>query len=185
MDGTPRDRFPQRARAAMSTAERDAHDDIVGARGMLPAPASLMLHAPDAARAYDAWSRALWVGVLPACVGELVFLYLARVHRCRYQWINHAGKARKAGIPEPLVDALGRGDPPPAGTAAELCEAWRFVDELHTRHGVSDGAFNAITARFGVRGAAELAAFCGLATSVALLLNVRQPPDPETGSAPF
>lgn len=185
MDTTPRDRFPPRARDAMSSAELDALDEIVGARGMLPGPASLMLHAPDAARAYDAWSRALWVGALPAHVGELVFLYLARVHRCRYQWINHAGKARKAGITDPLIDALGRDDTPPAGTAGELLETWRFVDELHTRHAVSDGTFNAITARFGVRGAAELAAFCGLAASVALLLNVRQPPLPEAGSAPF
>lgn len=186
MDATTRsDRFPPRAREAMSSAERDAHDEIVGTRGMLPGPASLMLHAPDAARAYDAWSRALWVGALPANVGELVFLYLARVHRCRYQWINHAGKARKAGIDEDLIGALGRGDAPSEGMAPDLLEAWNFVNELHTRHAVSDETFNAIAVRFGTRGAAELAAFCGLAASVALILNVRQAPLPETGSAPF
>ncbi len=185
MTAPPTDRFPPRPPAALSPAEAQAHDEIVGTRGMLPGPASLLLHAPDAARAYDAWSRSLWQGVLPASVGEVVFLYMARAHRCRYQWINHANKAAAAGVPADLIATLGLGLPPPGGTPAELREAWQFADALHMRHDVDDAGFAAIVARFGTRGAAELAAFCALAASVALLLNVRRPPLPGQGVAPF
>ena len=122
-------------------------------------------------------------GALPSIVLEAVFLMKARRHRCRYLWINHVGKARKAGLDDDTVMALGKGLIPE--TPAAVRAAARFEQSLAEEHRVPQPVYDDVEAELGSRGLVDLMVFCGFASSVAMLLNVRQPKPPTGAEAPF
>ena len=179
----PFDRFPPPDKQDLDAAQRRAYDLIEQRRGRLPAPYTALLGSPAIAEAFDQLSGALQQGALPSIVLEAVFLMKARRHRCRYLWINHVGKARKAGLDDDTVTALGKGLIPE--TPAAVRAAARFEQSLAEEHRVPQPVYDDVEAELGSRGLVDLMVFCGFASSVAMLLNVRQPKPPMGAEAPF
>ncbi|RYI12128.1 MAG: hypothetical protein EON48_13260 [Acetobacteraceae bacterium] len=177
------DRFPAPDKRDLDAAQRQAYDLIEQRRGRLPAPYTALLGSPAIAEAFDQLSGALQQGTLPPIVLEAVFLMKARRHRCRYLWINHVGKARSAGLHDDTVAALGQGLIPDAPAAVRA--AARFEQSLAEAHGVPQPLYDAVAAELGPRGPVDLTAFCGFASLVASILNVRQPEIPAGAEAPF
>ncbi|MDH6164875.1 putative Fe-S center protein [Variovorax boronicumulans] len=77
-----------------------------------------------------------------------------------------------------MVETIAAGKIPEDGGSVEA--AGRFFLTLTEHHCVADDMFEQVQRHFGERGMAELVAFCGLAGSVALLLNVQLPHAPAT-----
>lgn len=177
------DRFPAPDMQALDAAQRQVCDLIERRWGRLPAPYTALLGSPAVAEAFDQLSGALQQGTLPPGVLEAVFLMKARRHRCRYLWINHVDKARHAGLDDDAVDALGRGSIPEGPAAVRV--AARFERSLAEEHGVPQALYDDVAAELGPRGLVDLTVFCGFASSVALILNVRQPAAPAGVEAPF
>jgi 4-carboxymuconolactone decarboxylase len=177
------ERFPPIDKATLPGDQRAAYDLIVGRRGALPAPYATLLASPEAADLFEQYSSRLWHGVLPNALLEAVFLATAQRCGCRYQWMNHVKKAAEAGLDSDAIAAIGRGELPTA--PEDVAQGLRFAEMLHRDHAVSQPVFDAVAARFGQRGVVELTAFCGFATSVAMLLNVRQITLPAGEPAPF
>lgn len=170
------DRFPPRDKAALSAGQQALIADIEARRGKMPAPYEALAGSPEVAALFEALSSRLWKGVLPAHVLEAVFLMTARHHRCVYQWQTHRVKALDAGLELEVIRAIGS-DSGLDGIAMrhkEVADIYTFLRALYGRHAVSDQEFKALAAHFDEAALSELLAFCGLATSVAMLLNVRQ-----------
>lgn len=72
-----------------------------------------------------------------------------------------------------MIEAIAAGKIPEDGGSVEA--ASRFFLALTERHNVADDVFEQVHSHFGENGMAELVAFCGLAGTVALLLNVQLP----------
>ncbi len=170
------DRFPPRDMASLSAGQQALYADIEARRGKMPAPYEALAGSPEVAALFEGLSSRLWKGALPAHVLEAVFLITARHHRCVYQWQTHRVKALESGIDLDVIKAIGS-DSDLEGIAMrhrEVADIYIFLRALYGRHTVSDQDFKTLAAHFDEAGLSELLAFCGLATSVAMLLNVRQ-----------
>ncbi|MDR6890780.1 MULTISPECIES: carboxymuconolactone decarboxylase family protein [Variovorax] len=169
-------RFPAAAKLLRSAEQQAAYELIERRRGRVPAPYLPLLGSPRIADLLEQLSTELWTGTLPQRVLEAVFLMTAHRHQCRHQWEAHATKALSAGLSLEMVEAIAAGKIPEDGGSVEA--AGRFFLALTERHSVADEVFEQVQRHFGVRGVAELIAFCGLAGTVALLLNVQMPHAP-------
>lgn len=170
------DRFPPRDKASLSASQQALFSDIEARRGKMPAPYEALAGSPEVAALFESLSSRLWKGRLPAHVLEAVFLITARHHRCLYQWETHRVKALEAGLELDIIRAIGcdRALDGIPMRHKEVADIYSFLRALYGRHAVSDQEFKTLAAHFDEAGLSELLAFCGLATSVALLLNVRQ-----------
>ena len=177
------DRFPPADKAVLPAGQWPAYERIERRRGRIPAPFVPLLASPDVAEAFDGLSEILQHGSLPAVVREAVFLRTARSHRCAYLWMNHLGKAAQAGLDAKAQAALASGEIPSAPTT--VVAVARFVAELRDEHRVTQPVYDDVVLALGVCGVVELTAFCGFATSIAMLLNMRQPALPPGPPAPF
>lgn len=166
-------RFPATAETLRSAEQRAAYDLIERRRGRVPAPYLPLLGSPRIADLLEQLSTELWTGALPQRVLEAVFLMTAHKQQCRHQWETHAAKALSAGLSLEMVEAIAAGKIPEDGGPMEA--AGRFFLALTERHNVADDVFEQVQRHFGEQGVAELIAFCGLAGTVALLLNVQVP----------
>lgn len=170
------DRFPPRDKARLNASQQALFADIEARRGKMPAPYEALAGSPEVATLFERLSTRLWKGVLPAHVLEAVFLITARHYRCIYQWQTHRLKALEAGIEIEAIRAIGS-DSGLDGLPMhhrEVADIYKFLRALYGRHAVSDQEFKTLAGHFDEAGLSELLAFCGLATSVAMLLNVRQ-----------
>lgn len=161
-------------REALPAAQRAAWDVIAGRRGTVPAPFLPLLASPHVANLFEQFSSALWNGKLDRATLELVFLVTARAWNCEYQWRTHETKALAAGVPLELVEAIRlRSELPTDAVDKRLLDIARFARFLQERALVPDDLFEGVRQQLGDAGFSELVAFCALAGSVALLLNVR------------
>ena len=97
-------------------------------------------------------------------------LVTARELDCQHIWNAHAASARKAGVPNQLVDAVRDRKELPA-LAADEAAVVHFGREFFRTHKVSRGAFQAALEQFGRQGVVELALVMGNYSLLALLIN--------------
>ncbi|MGJ7490515.1 carboxymuconolactone decarboxylase family protein [Variovorax sp. ZT4R33] len=168
-------RFPATRDALHTNDQRAAYDMIQQRRGRVPAPYLPLLGSPHVADLLERLSTQLWTGALPARVLEAIFLMTAHRHHCDHQWDTHREKALDAGLTTELIGAIAQGQIPQDGGAVEA--AGRFYTTLLESHRVSDEILHGLRHHFGQRGTAELIAFCGVANTVAMLLNVQRRSD--------
>jgi 4-carboxymuconolactone decarboxylase len=97
----------------------------VDAEGRLTGPFNAMLHAPAVGGPLQRLGAALrYESALPGDVREAVTCLVAGVHDSAYEWYAHARLARRAGVDEATLEALGRGQlPSAAGPELRLAHA--------------------------------------------------------------
>ncbi|WP_420224078.1 carboxymuconolactone decarboxylase family protein [Pigmentiphaga litoralis] len=181
---TSTDRYPDLDETLPAPAKA-CRAGILTRKGTVAAPYGLLVHSPDVANAFDALSTALWQGDLPRRVTEGLFLWNARRHQCRYQWVRHVDKAVEAGLVIDVLDALKSGVEPPRDADLAFHAAWQLAETLAQSGPVDDTVFGGLKQVFSDRAIAELTAFCGFASIVSNTLRVRQPPVPSSERAPF
>jgi 4-carboxymuconolactone decarboxylase len=166
-------RLPAASRESVPETQRDAFDEMVKGLGSVPryGPGSVMIHVPNAHR----WATGLNhylrdESSLPKKVQELAMLVTARELDCQHIWNAHAASARKAGVPNQLVDALRDRKELPA-LAADEAAVVHFGREFFRTHRVSRGAFQAALEQFGRQGVVELGLTLGNYSLLALMIN--------------
>ena len=166
-------RLPAATRESVPEAQRDVFDEMVKGLGSVPryGPGSVMIHVPKAHR----WATGLNhylrdESSLPKKVQELAMLVTARELDCQHIWNAHAASARKAGVPNALVDALRDRRELPA-LAADEAAVVHFGREFFRTHKVSRGAFQAALEQFGRQGVVELGLTLGNYSLLALMIN--------------
>jgi 4-carboxymuconolactone decarboxylase len=84
--------------------------------------------------------------------------------------VAHAVLARKAGVREEVITAI-RERTAPAGLTPAEAQIFGFAAALLRHHRVTDEAFAALQARFGLEGLVDLTAVVGYYAMIACALN--------------
>ena len=166
-------RLPAATRESVPETQRDIFDEMVKGLGSVPryGPGSVMIHVPKAHR----WATGLNhylrdESSLPKKIQELAMLVTARELDCQHIWNAHAASARKAGVPNAVVDALRDRKELPAQAPDEAAVV-HFGREFFRTHRVSRGAFQAALEQFGRQGVVELGLTLGNYSLLALMIN--------------
>lgn len=148
-----------------------AYEAILERRGNFPLPYRVMLASPDVALQVDALSARLWTGHLPEAILEAVFLVVARRFQCAHQWERHKVKAIAAGVSSQCIEAIAAGLKPPG--PPKLAIACDVAKRLLTGRRVTSQVWKQVAGELGEQEMADLCAFLGLASIVAMSINLQ------------
>ena len=175
-------RMPEVNREAVPEELREAFDALVAdSGGSVPVgPGAVAALSPEMAlRRRPLSNYVRWELTLPQRAQELAILVAARAMNCAYVWNAHAELARKAGASPALVDAIRDRAPLPPMSAEEDA-AVSFATELLADRRVSERAYEAALAQFGLRQTVDLIALVGQYVTNACFLNAFEVPLPES-----
>jgi 4-carboxymuconolactone decarboxylase len=177
------ERLPIPARASMSEEQRRAADIIIaGPRKAIFGPFVPLLQRPTLMETIGKTGEMLrFHACLSESAREFAICVVARETSNQFEWQMHAPLAIKAGVAQAAIDALHAGRRP-RGLTAELETTVDFVNELMSRHGVSEATFAETVHHFGEPGTVELAALVGYFAMVCWVMNVARTPGPESSA---
>ena len=165
-------RFIPLARETLAPDQRSVYDAIVaGPRGMVPAPFHIFLQsAPLADRVQQLGSLLRFGTGLTPRLSELAILVTAVHWGAHYEWSVHAPEARKAGLSEAVVAAIGAGESPQLEGDEAL--VYQFASTFYAKRDVPDELFAAAVTRFGQKTTVELASILGYYSMLAIVMNL-------------
>jgi 4-carboxymuconolactone decarboxylase len=161
-------------------------DDIVGTRGDrlvneqggLVGPFNAFVHAPGAGRHLSSLGATLRFRTgIERRLSELAIVTVGAAWKAEFEWWAHAGMARRYGVPEPVIEAIGRGDDPPFEADDERV-VYAIASELTGTGRLAQDSYDAARALLGDQGLVELVALCGYYTLVSFVLNAFDVPLP-------
>jgi 4-carboxymuconolactone decarboxylase len=174
------DRFTPFARSDLDARQHEVFDDIAsGPRGTVPWIFHLYLNSPElASRVQQLGAFCRYGTSLPPRLSELAILIVAHHWEAEYEWSIHTGEARKAGISDEIIDAIGAGRRPVFNDPdAEL--VYDFSTEFFRLNDVPDALFASGVERFGRAATVELAGVLGYYSMLAIAIRIfRLQPEP-------
>lgn len=152
--------------------------ELVSAEGGLVGPFNAFVRAPRTGRHLSALGGQLRFRTsLDRRLSELAIITVGARWQAEFEWWAHAAMAREHGVPDAVVDAIGRGDEPPF-TAADEQAIYGTVRELVTSGRLSQPSYDAAQRLLGDEGMVELVSLCGYYTLISYLLNAFDVPLP-------
>lgn len=131
----------------------------------------LMAHAEPLFRPLLALGTAILAQEeLPPRMRELAILRVARLAAAEYEWVQHVPMARAAGVGEPQVEALRRGEIDPVCFDPVERLVLRFVTEVVRDGGAAAPTLAALAQHFAPRAIVELVLTVGFYTMLAQLM---------------
>ncbi|HLF79538.1 MAG TPA: carboxymuconolactone decarboxylase family protein [Dehalococcoidia bacterium] len=172
-------------RNALPEAHREVHDYLTKTRGAVRLPFSALLHSPDVTqRIAHVGTYVRFESVLPDKTRELAILTAARERDVAFEWAGHCRLARELGISEETIDTIAYRKPLDKLSPEEALPI-RFAREIINDHKVSDATWQAVHAKFGDRGAIDLAAAVGYYAMLGCILNTLElKPAPDAPQLP-
>jgi 4-carboxymuconolactone decarboxylase len=185
-EANPTGRLPALTADDLTPEQKRVHDLIAdGPRGRVPAPFWAWLRSPNLAEPAQALgAQCRYRTSLPPRLSELAILVTAYAWRAPYEWAAHAEEARKAGLGEAVIAAIGRGETP-AGLAEDEAAVHAFAREAQDTRRVSDKTYSHALAKLGERGVVDLTMILGYYCLISLTLNVFRVPAREGATVPF
>ena len=147
---------------------------------------------------FDAWLRTPALGsllervggglraltVMPPAAREVSILVVAAAWRAPFEWFAHANMASAAGVPDAVIDAIGRQRIPEIDDAA-MQAAHDVARELVHDRGITDGTYQRALDALGERGLVELVCNIGYYQMISGMLESFLPPlHPEIDGPP-
>ena len=166
-------RVPAVNRNNIPESQRPAFDQLVEERGEVPSggPGSVLLNAPEVAQRVLGLAQFLRTDTsLEPRIRELGMLVAARENDCQFVWNAHAPLARRAGLRDEIVDALRDKRNLPRLEPDEAAVINYGREFFRTRQ-VSQNAFDAALAQFGVLGLTELTNLMGCYAMLSFNVN--------------
>ena len=117
-------------------------------------------------------------------VNEFAILIIGRQWRSQVEWFAHAPLAIKAGLSPDIVAEL-KLNKRPSNMPPEEAAVYDFVNELTTKHEVSDETFNRAKQLLGEQQAVDLTAVAGTYVTVAMILAMGEESVPLGKELPF
>lgn len=116
-------------------------DSIVGSRGAalvndqgaLTGPFNAFVQAPEVGRHLTSLGHVLrFETSIERRLSEVAIITVGARWKAEFEWWAHARMAREHGVPDAVVDAIGRGDEPPfaAGDERDIYAAARQLSEM-------------------------------------------------------
>ena len=181
-------RLPYLSRDELGTEGQHVWDLIVGTRGGqlinpdggLAGPFNAFVHAPDVGQQLTSLGALLRFGTsIERRLSEVAIITVGAGWKAEFEWWAHARMARSHGVPDAVVDAIGRGEEP-SFPADDERAVYSVARELTQTGRVSQDAYDAAQRLLGDAGVVELVSLCGYYTLISFLLNafaVPLPPD--------
>jgi 4-carboxymuconolactone decarboxylase len=172
-------RVPPLREDDLSPEQRRLFDEIGGARGgTVAGPFAIWLRTPEIADSANRLGNAVRLhGRLDRRLFELMVLITARHWTAQYEWSVHEPAARKAGLAEPIIDAL-RHRRQPDFTAADERVVYDTITELYETGTLTQPTYDRALAEFGLETLIELISGAGFYTVAAMTINAFQYPPP-------
>jgi len=144
---------------------------VVGESGVLTGPFNAMVHAPDVGRNIASLGAVLRFGTsMDRRLTEVAILTVASRWKAEFEWWAHARLACETGVPQAVVEAIGRGEEPPFESDDERI-VYAAARELTTTGKVSQEHYDAAAALLGESSIVELISLCGYYSLISFLLN--------------
>ena len=163
----------------LDEAQRRIFDDIAQPRaGAVPAPFHIYLESPELCelvQSLGAFCR--YRTGLPPRLSEIAILTTAAFWEAEYEFGVHAKEARKVGVTDAEIAAIGRGDRPDF-TDQDAALVYDLAATFYRERDVPDVLFETATARFGRRTVVELTGLLGYYSMLAIALRMFRVPPP-------
>jgi 4-carboxymuconolactone decarboxylase len=144
---------------------------VVSETGVLTGPFNAFVHAPDVGRNVAALGAVLRFGTsMDRRLTEVAILTVASRWKAEFEWWAHARLAREVGVPDAVVEAIGRGDEPPFAADDERI-VHTVAGELTRTGQVSKEHYDAAVGLLGESSMVELISLCGYYSLISFLLN--------------
>lgn len=176
VEAPPRDSLPKPAADLLALA--------VGPDGEPLGTIEVLGHCPPLLGPFLGWAAALALeGTLSHRDHEI--LALRASYRCRsaFEWAEHAGYARQAGLTDEEITGLGLPAPSDGWNDAESALI-RAADGLIDSHEIDDGTWSALSGHYGPAALVELVYVIGQYTMLSMVANGLGIP-PTTESEPL
>jgi 4-carboxymuconolactone decarboxylase len=183
-------RLPYLSRDQLGAEGQQVWDLIVDTRGSqlvnsdggLAGPFNAFVHAPDVGKHLTSLGAVLRFGTsIERRLSEVAIITVGARWKAEFEWWAHARMARNHGVPDAVVDAIGRGEEP--SFAADDERAVYAVARQLTQTGrVSRDTYDAAQLILGDAGVVELVSLCGYYTLISFLLNAFAVPLPPGAS---
>lgn len=158
----------------MTPEQRGAVEEFKALRGVEPfGPFVDLLVSPELMNRVSALGEYLrYRSALPPRLSELAILVTAAHWQQQVEWDIHAPIALKAGIQQPVIDAIWKEQPPP-GLQADAQALYELCIELHKHRKLSRACRDRAEAALGQPAVVDAIAICGYYALLAMVLNSR------------
>lgn len=151
---------------------------MVNEQGGLIGPFNAFVQAPGAGKHLTALGATLrFETSIERRLTEVAIITVGARWKAEFEWWAHARAARKYGVPDAVVDAIGRGEDP-AFEAEDERTVYAVARQLAETGRVDQDAYDAVQQLLGDAGVVELVSLCGYYTLVSFLLNAFAVPLP-------
>jgi 4-carboxymuconolactone decarboxylase len=162
----------------LTDAHKAALDAVVGGRGRIPTPYKIWLHSPVLMQRLERLGTFLVKeSSLTPREQEIAILTVAKHWHGTYVFTAHSRAARKAGINDEIVAAIGAGETPPLVEARERA-VYAIARSAESPTSASDSVFDSAIEALGHNGLSELLVFLGYYSSVAIAMKLFKVPVP-------
>jgi 4-carboxymuconolactone decarboxylase len=152
--------------------------DLVNAEGGLVGPFNAFVHAPGVGQRLTALGQVVrFETSIERRLSEVAIITVGARWKAEFEWWAHARMARRHGVPDQVVDAIGRGADPPF-TADDERTVYQVARQLTGTGQVDSATYAAARGLLGDAGLVELVSLCGYYTLVSFLLNAFTVPLP-------
>jgi 4-carboxymuconolactone decarboxylase len=174
----PYDGLDARGREVWDGVAGSRGGELVNSDGGLIGPFNAFVHAPGVGKHLSALGGQLRFRTsIERRLRELAIITVGARWKAEFEWWAHARMARKHGLSDAVVDAIGRGDDPPF-TADDERVIYAVVRELTSTGQLAQERYDAAHRLLGDAGMVELVSLCGYYTLVSYLLNAFDVPLP-------
>ena len=166
-----------------SAEQKKILDDVLRGRGRVTIPFKIWLHSPPLATRIEALGTYLVTqsSLKPREV-ELATLAVARHWRANYVFAAHVRLGRQAGLPDSVMEAIGKDATPELPDPRERA-IYDIAKAFDRRVVASDEVFDRAVKALGRNGLAELLVLLGYYSAVGMAMKLHQVP-PIDGSEP-
>jgi len=170
----------------LSPGARALYDQLVAKRGHIDGMYQTLLTHPALLEKVSALGSYLRFGetALPPEARELAILACARRMGAGYEWGKHRDPARRAGIPEQVLEALRQGREP-EGLGSGLRAILDAAGCALARRSIPAAIQDEVVRSYGVEGVVELVVLCGFYAMIAGVVFAFDVPLPPGEHDPF
>jgi 4-carboxymuconolactone decarboxylase len=144
---------------------------LVNAEGGLSGPFNAFVTAPDVGRRLSALGATLRFGTsIERRLSEVAIITVGARWKSEFEWYAHSRMAREHGVPDAVVDAIGRGEDPPF-TAGDERVVYAAARQLAQDGHLDAAAYAAAQELLGDAGLVELVSLCGYYSLISFVLN--------------
>jgi 4-carboxymuconolactone decarboxylase len=174
-------------RDTLEGEEKEVVDEMASRRASrgstLFGPYIPLLHHPHLASRIEQLGYYMkYEGVLPRPVYEAIILAVAEKAKMEFVWHEHVGPARKAGLPDHIIEGIARGK---RALDAPYGAVLGAVDDVLSFRAIPGGLQQELEGMLGMKGVIELVAICGFYQVMGMVNTAFDVPLQEGKEPPF